>query len=81
MLDLPKIEITNNRMLRKLLNIDIKSGIYDKVQAIAEKLKIFDRSNRNKSDLDYYIDAAKEYLNEQERRVKELAKHFTNLKD
>ena len=74
-------EITTNQMLRKLLNIDIKSGIYDKVQAIAEKLKIFDRSNMNKSDLDYYIDAAKEYLNEQERRVKALAKHFTNLKD
>src|SRR5574344_743310 len=55
-------ELTRDPELIKLLHIDVKSGTYDKVQPIAEKLKVFDRGR--KSDLEYYKQAAGEYLRE-----------------
>lgn len=55
-------ELTRDPELIKLLHIDVKSGMYDKVQPIAEKLKVFDRGR--KSDLEYYKQAAGEYFRE-----------------
>ena len=55
-------ELTRDPELIKLLHIDVKSGTYDKVQPIAEKLKVFDRGR--KSDLEYYKQAAGEYFRE-----------------
>lgn len=62
-------ELTRDPELIKLLHIDVKSGTYDKVQPIAEKLKVFDRGKQ--SDLEYYKQAAGEYfreINEVQRR-------------
>ena len=56
-------EMTKEPQLIRLLHNDVKSGMFDKVQPIAEKLKVFD--NGRKSDLDYYKDAAQEYFKEQ----------------
>ena len=55
-------EISKNPEMIKLLHIDVKSGMYDKVQPIAEKLKLFDGGS--KSDLDYYKLGAQEYFKE-----------------
>ena len=43
----------------RLLHQDVKSGVYAKVQAIAEKQKVFDGGKR--TDLDYYMSGAREY--------------------
>ena len=56
-------EMTSDPELIKLLHVDVKSGMYDKVQPIAEKLKVYDRGRR--SNLDYYKEAAMVYFNEQ----------------
>ena len=56
-------EMTSDPELIKLLHVDVKSGMYDKVQPIAEKLKVYDRGRR--SNLDYYKEAARVYFNEQ----------------
>ena len=66
-------ELTRDPELIKLLHIDVKSGTYDKVQPIAEKLKVFDRGR--KSDLEYYKQAAGEYfreIDEVQRREKAI---------
>ena len=57
-------ELTANPNLIKLLHTDVKTGMYDKVQPIAEKLKVFDRGT--KSDLEYYRMAAQEYFRDQD---------------
>ena len=56
-------EMTSDPDLIKLLHIDVKSGMYDRVQPIAEKLKVYDRGKR--SNLDYYKEAARVYFEEQ----------------
>ncbi|MFW9601981.1 MAG: hypothetical protein ACMV1B_06660 [Prevotella sp.] len=56
-------EMTSDPELTKLLHVDVKSGMYDRVQPIAEKLKVYDRGRR--SNLDYYKEAARVYFNEQ----------------
>ena len=55
-------EMTRDPEMIKLLHIDVKNGVYDKVQPIAEKLKVFDRGRG--TDLDYYKQAAVEYFRE-----------------
>lgn len=55
-------EMSKNPELIKLLHLDVKSGMYNKVQPIAEKLKLFDGGT--KSDLDYYKLGAQEYFKE-----------------
>ncbi len=44
----------------KLLHTDVKSGMYDTLQPIAEKLKVF--GGGSKSDLEYYKEAAQTYF-------------------
>ena len=56
-------EMTSDPELIKLLHIDVKSGMYEVVQPIAEKLRVYDRGKR--SNLDYYKEAARVYFNEQ----------------
>ena len=49
----------------KQLHIDVKSGLYAKLAPLAEKQKLFDGGS--KSDIDYYISAAREYFARQGR--------------
>lgn len=53
-------EMANEPELIQLLHADVKSGMFDKVQGIAEKLKVFDGGR--KTDLEYYKDGAREYF-------------------
>ena len=45
----------------RLLHTDVKSGMYQTLQPLAEKLKVF--GGANKSDLEYYKEAAQQYYN------------------
>ena len=47
----------------KGLHIDVKSGLYDKLNPIMQKLKIYDGATR--SDLDYYFMAHKQFTDSQ----------------
>ena len=47
----------------KLLHTDIKSGMFDTLNPIAQKLKVYDSARQ--SDLDYYKLAAQQYFNQQ----------------
>lgn len=51
----------NPEMIR-LLHTDVKSGMYKTLQPLAEKLKVYDGGN--KSDLDYYKEAAQQHFNQ-----------------
>ena len=44
----------------RLLHVDVKSGMYDKVNPIAQKLKVYDGGKQ--SDLDYYKAASQQYF-------------------
>lgn len=46
----------------KLLHVDVKNGMFQKLQPIADKLKTYDRGS--KSDLEYYGEAARQYAYE-----------------
>ena len=63
-------KMTDNPELIRLLHYDVKSGTFDKVQAVAEKIKVFDRGL--KTDLEYYELASKEIaqqFQEEQRRT------------
>ena len=47
----------------KGLHIDVKSGLYDKLNPIMQKLKIYDGATR--SDLEYYFMAHKQFIDSQ----------------
>lgn len=66
-------EISSNPEMIELLHIDVKTGMYDKVQPIAEKLKVYGKGA--KSDLDYYKEAAGIYFSQldQAKRQSEMA--------
>ena len=49
--------------LIKDLHVDIKSGVFDKVSPMAMKLKVLDGGRR--SDLEYYLEAGKQYYAEE----------------
>ena len=62
--------MTDDPELIRLLHYDVKSGTFDKVQAVAEKIKVFDRGL--KTDLEYYELASKEIaqqFQEEQRRT------------
>ena len=66
-------KMTDNPELIRLLHNDVKSGTFDKVQAVAEKIKVFDRGL--KTDLEYYELASKEIaqqFQEEQRRAYEV---------
>ena len=56
-------EMTKDPELIKLLHNDVKSGTFDRVQPVADKIKLMDRARQ--SDLDYYRLAAIEISREQ----------------
>ena len=59
--------IEKNPNTIRLVHQDIKSGAYNEIQPLAEKLKIYDGAT--KSDLDYYIEAAHRHASEQQQVV------------
>ena len=70
-------EFTKNPEMIKALHIDVKSGKFERVQPIAEKLKVFDRAR--KTDLEYYLEAGRElsdneYADTQRQAAIELQK-------
>lgn len=60
-------EFTKDPELIRQLHVDVKSGMYNQVQPIAEKLKVFDRGR--KTDLDYYLQAAGELDADKQRQA------------
>lgn len=52
--------------LIRALHIDMQNGMYDKVQPIAEKLKLYEGGG--KSDLEYYKEASRVYYAEMRRK-------------
>lgn len=64
-------EVSGKPELIKALHIDVKSGLFEKVQPIAEKLKVYGRGS--KSDLEYYKEAAGIYyenIGQEQRKLK-----------
>lgn len=61
-------ELTKDPKLIKALHIDVKTGDFNKVQAIAEKIKVFDGGS--KSDLEYYKLASFELAEKQEEQLR-----------
>jgi len=59
-------EVSKQPKLIKALHIDMKNGMYDKVQPIAEKLKLYEGGG--KSDLEYYKEASRVYFAEMRRK-------------
>lgn len=58
--DASRGEFVKDPNLIKLLHVDVKSGMFDKVNPIAQKLKVYDGGKQ--SDLDYYKMAAQQYF-------------------
>lgn len=54
------LTMADNPEMIRLLHTDVKSGMYDTLQPIAEKLKVFDGSKQ--SDIDYYKEAAQQHF-------------------
>lgn len=54
--------LSDNPHMIKLLHDDVKSGMYEKLQPLTEKLKVFD--NYSKPDIEYYKQAAEQYFNQ-----------------
>lgn len=52
--------VSQNPEMIRLLHTDVKSGMYDTLQPLAEKLKVYDGGK--KSDLDYYKAAAQQHF-------------------
>ena len=52
--------MTENPEMIRLLHTDVKSGMYQTLQPIAEKLKVYDGGRQ--SDLDYYKEAAQQHF-------------------
>ena len=66
--------------LIKLLHVDVKSGMFDKVAPIANKMKVYDGGS--KSDLDYYKIAAQQYFEGQrDQELKTQAAEQTKMAD
>ena len=57
-------DMTNDPELIRLLHVDVKTGMFDKVQPIADKIKVLDRGN--KTDLEYYRLASIELAQQQQ---------------
>ena len=63
-------ELTKDPRNIELLHADVKSGVFDKVSAISEKLKVFDGGT--KTDLEYYKQAAGQFFQQEaetQRRI------------
>ena len=61
--DRSKEEFVSDPNLIRLLHVDVKSGMFDTINPIAQKLKLYDNSRQ--SDLEYYKMAAEQYFDAQ----------------
>jgi len=59
-------ELTSNPELIRLLHTDVQNGMYDTIQPIANKLKVY--GGNTKSDLEYYKEAAQQYFGQLEQQ-------------
>lgn len=59
-------KMTDDPNMIRLLHMDVKDGTYDRVRAVADKLKMFDTTTR--TDLEYYALAAVELAEKNERQ-------------
>lgn len=57
--------------LIKALHIDVKTGMFDTINPIKEKLKLYDGAR--KSDLEYYMDASRQYADNVTRYEQQVA--------
>ena len=69
--DASRREFVKDPELIRLLHTDVKSGMFDKVNPIAQKLKIYEGAKR--SDLDYYKMAAQQYFDDVARMESQAA--------
>lgn len=58
--DASRVTFADNPIMIKQLHHDVKTGVYDKVSAVANKLKVFDGGA--KTDLAYYLQAGAQVL-------------------
>ena len=61
--------LTQDPELIRLLHEDVKSGMYDTISPIMNKLKVYDGAK--KTDLDYYKLAARQYFSELDKKQQE----------
>ena len=59
-------KMTDDPNMIRLLHMDVKDGTYDRVRAVADKLKMFDTTTR--TDLEYYALAAVELADKSARQ-------------
>lgn len=71
-------EMASNPQMIKLLHVDVKNGTFDRIQPIADKLKVFDGGAG--TDLDYYKKAAEAYYAQQDREA-QVAKELVAKKE
>lgn len=70
--DKSRMEFVKDPSLIKALHVDVKSGMYDTINPIAQKMKLYDGAKQ--SDLEYYKMAASKYFEDtaqNEQRVNE----------
>jgi hypothetical protein len=65
-------EMSKQPGMIKDLHVDVKTGLYQVIQPLAEKIKLYDGPGSGKSDLDYYKMAAVEHFKQVQQQ--ELAK-------
>lgn len=58
-----RMEFVKDPAKIKQLHVDVKSGMFDIINPVAQKMKVYDGAS--KSDLDYYKMAAQQYFDEQ----------------
>lgn len=58
--DASRMEFVKDPSLIKALHVDVKSGMYDTINPIAQKMKLYDGAKQ--SDLEYYKMAASKYF-------------------
>lgn len=69
--DKSRDEFVADPNLIRLLHLDVKNGMFDIVNPIAQKMKVYDGGKL--SDLDYYKMAAREYFNQQAQEESKVA--------
>ena len=72
--DRSKEDFAADPKLIKLLHEDVKSGMFDTINPIAQKLKIYDGSRQ--SDLEYYKLAAEQYFDTQAQMQSQMEQSY-----
>lgn len=69
--DKSRNEFIKDPEMIRLLHVDVKSGMFDRINPMAQKLKVYDGGKR--SDLDYYKEAAQQYFEGQAQYEAQIA--------